>query len=144
MNKTVSALVALSASAGIAIGIFANQTVGAQPKPITRMELLNFGLEGLQGKEAHMYTVELAPGVLTPRHWHPGHYFAYVLEGSGYMEEEGKAPIRLQPGSPYYIYSDAHKPAYWHAGRNASQTQPLKMFVVLISDKGQPITNFDK
>ncbi len=37
-----------------------------------------------------MYTVELAPGVLTPRHWHPGHYFAYVLEGSGYMEEEGK------------------------------------------------------
>jgi quercetin dioxygenase-like cupin family protein len=144
MIRTVSALVALSASAGIAIGVLVTQTVGAQPKPITRIELLNVDLEGLQGKEAHMYTVELAPGVLTPRHWHPGHYFAYVLEGSGYMEEEGKAPIPLQPGTPYYIYSAAQKPAYWHAGRNASQAQPLKMFVVLISDKGQPITNFDK
>ncbi len=144
MNKKVGALVALSVSAGIAIGILVNQTVGAQPKPITRIELLNVDLEGLQGKEAHMYTVELAPGALTPRHWHPGHYFAYVLEGSGFMEEEGNAPISLQPGTPYYIYSDASKPAYWHSGRNSSQTRSLKMFVVLISDKGQPITIFDK
>jgi hypothetical protein len=60
------------------------------------------------------------------------------------MEEEGKVPVPLQPGTPYYIYSDGGKPAYWHAGRNASQTQPLKMVVVLISDKWQPTTNFEK
>jgi uncharacterized cupin superfamily protein len=144
MRMRVGRSVFLAAVCGAAIGIAASQIVNAQSKPITRIELLNVELEGLNGKEGHMYTVELAPGVLTPRHWHPGHYFAYVLEGSGYMEEEGKAPVALQPGTPYYIYSAADKAAYWHAGRNASQTEPLKMFVVLISDKGQPITNFDK
>ena len=66
MNKAVSALVALSFSIGIAIGILTSQTVGAQPKPITRIELLNVELEGLQSKEGHVYTVELAPGVLIP------------------------------------------------------------------------------
>ncbi len=83
MNKTVGALVVLSAAAGIAIGVLTSQTVSAQPKPITKIELLNVDLEGLQRKRAHMYTVELAPGVLTPSQWYPGHYLAYVLEGSG-------------------------------------------------------------
>ena len=128
----------------MAVGILAGYTIGAQLAPATRTELLNVELEGLPGKEAHLYTIELAPGFASPRHWHPGHYFAYVVEGSGFVEEEGRARIPLPAGAPYYVHSEAGKPAYWHVTGNASATLPLKMVVVLIADKGQPITHFDK
>ena len=143
MKNTV-AMLALAAALGVAVGVIGSRAVGAQQKPITINQLINRDVDGVEGKVAHMYTVELAPGVLTPRHWHPGNYFAYVLEGSGFMEEDGRPPIPLTPGTPYYIYSSSDKPAYWHAGRNGSTTEPLKLLVVLIGDKGQLITNFEK
>lgn len=143
MNKLVGATVALSAALGLAAGVLISEAVRAAENPITRTELLDVELTGLPGKVAHLYTIELAPDVLSPRHWHPGHYFAYIIEGTGEMLEVGKPPMLLQPGTPYYIYSEAGKPAYWHGQKNTSKSKPLKMVVVLIGDKGQPITRFE-
>ena len=97
MNKTVGALVVLSAAAGIAIGVLTSQTVSAQPKPMTRMELLNVDLEGLQRKRAHLYTVELAPGVLTPESLAPG---ALLSIRPGRLGIDGRRGGKLP--SPYY------------------------------------------
>jgi len=144
MTKGIAAMLSLTTALGFTVGVGVDRSVASQQKPVTINQLMNRDLEGVDGKVAHMYTVELAPGVLTPRHWHPGNYFAYVLEGSGFMEEDGKPPIPLSPGTPYYIYSSSEKPAYWRAGRNTSNAEPLKLLVVLIGDKGQPITNFEK
>jgi len=144
MTRALGSLVVLSMAAVLAAGLLLGRAATAQPAPITRIELLDIQPKGLQGKEAHLYTIELAPGVESPRHWHPGDYFLYVLEGSGLLMEDGKAPMALRPGTPYYVYSAAGAPAYWHWEKNTSTTQPLKMVVVLVGDRGEPITRFEK
>ena len=142
-NKTVVMLV-LALSLGIVIGAIGNHAVSSDKPPISRTELINAELVDQKDKVAHMYTVELAPGVLTPRHNHPGHYFNYVLEGTGVVEEDGNPTRHLKPGVSYYIYSSPEKPAPWHSVWNTSKTQPLKTLVVLINDKGQKGTVFEK
>ena len=86
-----------------------------------------------------MYIATIAPGAATPKHYHPGHEFVYVLEGSGILEEEGKPPLTLKPGVFFYLRSSSEKAEYVHAAKNTSTTDPLKILVVLITEKGQPL-----
>jgi quercetin dioxygenase-like cupin family protein len=105
---------------------------------------MNIDLADMPGKIAHMYTMELAPGLMTPRHSHPGHYLVYVLQGTGVVEQDDKPTLHLSPGASYYIHSPSATPASWHSVWNTSTTEPLKTLVVLINDKGQPATIFEK
>jgi quercetin dioxygenase-like cupin family protein len=144
MPKKTAGMLALATALGIVIGATGNQAISSGKPQIARTELINVDLADLPGKIARMYTVELAPGLMTPRHSHPGHYFTYVLEGSGIVEEDGKPTLHLNPGVTYYIHTLSVKPDSWHSVWNTSQTQPLKTLVVLINDKGQPGTVFEK
>jgi len=142
-NQTVGRLV-LATALGIAIGAAGQRAISSDKPPIARTELMNIDLADMPGKVAHMYTMELAPGLLTPRHSHPGHYLVYVLEGTGIMEQDDKPNLHLSPGVSYSIHSPSVTPDSWHSVWNTSKTQPLKTLVVLINDKGQPGTIFDK
>ena len=144
MLKITAGTLALAASLGIVIGAVGNQALSSEKPLISRTDLIHADLIDSKDKVAHMYTVELAPGVMTPRHSHPGHYFTYVLEGSGVVEEDGKPTLSLKPGVSYYIHTSSEKPASWHSVWNTSKTQPLKTLVVLINDKTQPHTVFEK
>lgn len=144
MKKKSAGVLALTMSMGIVIGAIGHHAISSDKPPISRTELFQTDLIDLKGKVALMYTTELAPGVLTPRHNHPGHYFAYVLEGSGIVEEDGSSTRHLKPGISYYIHSSPEKPAPWHSVWNTSKTEPLKTLVVLINDKGQKGTVFEK
>lgn len=141
---TPVALPVLATALGIVIGAAGAQAIAADKPQIARTELMNVDLAGLPGKIAHMYTVELAPGLMTPRHAHPGHYLVYVLEGSGILEEDGKPTLELKPGMSYHIHTPGTKPESWHAVWNTSTSQPLRTLVVLINETGQPGTVFDK
>jgi hypothetical protein len=55
------------------------------------------------------------------------------------MEEVGKPPVEMKPGVAIYFKSDPKKPAYVHEGRNVSQAEGMKLLVVLITEKGQPL-----
>ncbi|MFZ0106605.1 MAG: cupin domain-containing protein, partial [Thiobacillus sp.] len=70
--------------------------MSTQKSTVSRVELINAELAEFPGKKARLYTVELAPGAITPRHRHPGHYFSYVLEGTGVLEEDGKPERSLK------------------------------------------------
>jgi len=96
------------------------------------------------GKEVRLYTVELAPGAITPQHRHPVHYFSHVLEGTGVLEEDGKPERSLTPGIAHYTHATANQPVFWHTVWNTSQTRPLRALSVLIIDKGVSGTVFDK
>jgi quercetin dioxygenase-like cupin family protein len=144
MLKKTAVMLALATAPGMVIGAAGNQAIGSEKPQIARIELMNVDLADLPGKIAHMYTVELAPGLMTPRHSHPGHYLVYVLEGSGVVEEDGKPTLHLSAGGTYYIHTPSVKPESWHAVWNTSPTQPLKTLVVLINDKGQPGTVLEK
>ncbi len=81
---------------------------------------------GAEGREWKVITVELAPGKADERHFHPGVELVYVLEGAGYLEADGKPPVALNPGAVTTL-----QPKQGHVLKNASQTRPLKVLVVL-------------
>lgn len=89
-------------------------------------------LTDIPGKEGLMITVDFAPGAEDPIHRHDAHAFVYVLEGSIVMQLKGSPAVTLTRGQVFYEGpSDVHL-----VGRNASQTQPAKILVVLVKNKG--------
>jgi quercetin dioxygenase-like cupin family protein len=135
MKRTV-VMLTLAVAVGITLGMVGSQVLNAQQEPVTRTVLLKTDMEG---KDANMYIATVAPGAATPKHYHPGHEFAYVLEGAGVLEEEGKPPLTLKPGVFFYLRSSSEKAEYVHAAKNTSTTDLLKILVVLITEKGQPL-----
>ncbi len=81
---------------------------------------------GAEGREWNVVTVELAPGATDARHFHPGVELVYVLEGAGYLEADGKPKVALNPGAVTTL-----QPKRGYVLKNASQTRPLKVLVVL-------------
>jgi quercetin dioxygenase-like cupin family protein len=91
-------------------------------------------LADLPGKEGMMLTVEFPPGHVAEAHRHESHTFVYVLEGEVEMQVAGGELKRLKPGEVFYENpNDIHSVA-----RNASKTEPAKLLVTLIKNKGVP------
>jgi quercetin dioxygenase-like cupin family protein len=131
MKRTIATL-ALMLTVGFVMGVMTERVLIAEGGP-NRTTILTTDLEGLPGLEAHMHVVEFAPSVRTGIHYHPGYEFTYVLEGHGVLERVGKPSVELKPGVAFYNYrSDVHE------ARNLSQTEPLKLIAVFITDKGKP------
>ena len=116
---------------------FANAQLGkpreVRPLPLRHVVVHSKDLEGLEGKSAAVVAVEYAPGASDKKHFHSGHLFTYVIEGSVVWEVEGQAPITLKAGDAFY---DPPKRVHNHG--NASTTAPAKFVAFFIEDKGQP------
>lgn len=135
---------ALVFSLGVLAGVVGRQAVSSDKSAISRTPLIEAELPEYPGKEARMYTVQIKPGAMTPRHRHPGHYLTYILAGSGLLQEDGKPDIELRPGVSYYFHSADDKPPTWHTVWNTSKDETLVSLSVLIIDKGRPGTAYDK
>jgi quercetin dioxygenase-like cupin family protein len=133
MHRTVGMLT-IALVVGIAVGIVGNQLLSAQQPPLTRTILQQKDLEGVAGKEVIMYRVETIPGGVAGRHYHPGPELAYVLEGSLIFELDGQPPVTLKAGE------SVHVPAkHIHNAKNGSTTEPVKVIVFMVGEKGQPL-----
>jgi len=110
------------------------QTIGPQ---VTN--LLKTDVAGVEGKEWNVITVELTPGAVDTRHFHPGVELVYVLEGAGFLEVDGKPPVALNLGAVAALH-----PKHSHVLKNTSKTQTLRVLVVLFLDKGQQHLMFAK
>jgi quercetin dioxygenase-like cupin family protein len=98
--------------------------------------LLERDLPDLSGKEGVMSIVEYAPGQAGSVHRHNADVFVYVLQGTVIMQVRGKPAETLHAGQTFYESpTDIHE-----VGKNASTTEPAKFLVVLIKDKGAPIS----
>jgi quercetin dioxygenase-like cupin family protein len=60
--------------------------------------LLKAVLEGVDGTEVVVSRVTIPPNTALPKHWHPGEEFAYVLEGSATLWQEGKKDVTFTKG----------------------------------------------
>ena len=97
--------------------------------------LFSKDLKDSPGKEGVMLVVEYPPGNADPMHRHNAHGFIYVLEGSVVMQVKGGKQVTLGPGQTFYEGpDDVHV-----VGRNASNTQPAKLLVFFLKDKGAPV-----
>lgn len=97
--------------------------------------LLNTPLLGVEGKEVNILHIDVSPGFVTPKHYHPGQLFIYVVEGAVTIEVDGSAPIKLGPGDVL-----EEPPGKAMVGKNLSSTHGAKLVVFQIGDKGAPLT----
>ena len=112
---------------------FRTGVLNAQDQPITRTELLTANLAGIEGKEAYIYIADVKPGGGGPRHTHYGDEFVYILEGALVVMPDGKEPITLKQGEIAHLSPDVV-----HAAKNGSESEPAKVLVFLVVEKGKP------
>lgn len=80
------------------------------------------------GQHAALLTVHYGPGQKSAAHTHPGLVYAYVLDGAVESQLAGEAPVIYRKGQSWY-----EAPGARHlVSRNASQTQPATLLVVMI------------
>jgi len=128
-------MVTLVLAVGFAVGLIVSQVLNAQQQAVKSAVVLKADLVGIEGKYVVIVSTELPPGELAKKHYHPGHQFGYVLEGSMIMEIEGKPPITYKPGDTFYL-----TPNQVHDAKNVSTTAPVKVLGFSIAEKGQPLS----
>jgi|GEM_PF-208835 len=102
--------------------------------PIKQTVLLQQDLKDMGDKEVVINLVEIAPGASTPKHFHPGHIFGYILEGKAEVEhDEGKVQV-TGPGAVFYEIPNRNMTATNRGKR------PIKAIIFMIKDKNQPPT----
>jgi len=94
---------------------------------ITRTPLLDVPLEGLKGMDGAMYITDIGPGLVAPRHSHPGYEFNYILKGSVSYQVDGQKPYTLKAGQGGF-----NKRGNIHKVWNPSKTEPAQLVAVLI------------
>lgn len=104
----------------------------AQAPGIGRTDLLRRDL-GIPGREVVQVRVDIAPGVLAPRHSHPGEEIAYVIEGTLEYQLDGQPPLTLSAGDVLFIPSGAI-----HSARNVGKAEAAELATYIV-EKGQPL-----
>ena len=123
----VVAVVALIAGAGSALYVAPVRQPG-----ITRTDLQRHDLS-IPGREVVQVRVDIAPGVLAPRHSHPGEEIVYALEGSLEYRLDGRPPVTLGPGEVPFIPAGAI-----HAVKNVGSDNGAELATYIV-EKGKPL-----
>jgi quercetin dioxygenase-like cupin family protein len=91
----------------------------------------------LHGVETHHITVEeftFPPGWVGGKHYHTGPVFVYILDGEFGVSEKGRAEQKFGSGVLYREPIGTPMQA-----RNLSASRPLKVLLIQISRKGEPL-----
>ena len=115
-------------------GGLAADAARAQDQPIKRTELLRTDLADIAGKETVIYVADVMPGAEGGRHTY-GDEFVYILNGMLIVTPDGKQPITLKEGDVAHL---APKDGIY-AAKNGSKSEPAKVLVILVVEKGKPL-----
>jgi quercetin dioxygenase-like cupin family protein len=119
--------------AGISIGTLGSHLAyPRQAEAFTLTELYKTTLEGPGNREAIMFRLEFGPGGRAGSHDHPVGELLYVIEGSAILDVDGTTRI-LKAGDSVALQANQV-----HSFKNDSQTQPVKMLVVVLNGRSQP------
>jgi quercetin dioxygenase-like cupin family protein len=91
----------------------------------------------LHGVETHHITVEeftFPPGWVGGKHYHTGPVFVYILDGEFGVSEKGRAEQKFGSGVLYREPIGTPMQA-----RNLSASRPLKVLLIQIGRKGEPL-----
>ena len=121
------------AAAVVVAGGLLLQVARAQQAEITRIDLQRHDLS-VPGREVIQTIVQLAPGVTSSRHTHPGEEIIYVLEGAPLeYEVEGRPSVTLKPGDVLFIPAGTI-----HAARNIGNRKGAELATYVV-EKGKPL-----
>jgi quercetin dioxygenase-like cupin family protein len=123
----IIAVAVLIAVSGVALHL-----ARAQQGGIKRTDLQGHDLS-VPGREVVQVRVDFAPGVVAPRHKHPGEEIVYAIEGLLEYRLEGKPPVTLKAGEVLFIPAGTiHEVKNVGSGNGAE----LATYVV---EKGKPL-----
>ena len=128
-----SVLLVLTILLGIALGSGNPQKEMFQTKVLLEQNVSEYA-----GKDMVVTVRELTlqPGAVGSKHRHPGPVFVYVLEGDVEVEIDGAPPKVYHPGE---IFSEV--PHQLHLStRNAGDGRPARILSLILSRKGEPLT----
>ena len=109
----------------------------AQQSGIKRTDLQQHDL-GIPGREVVQVRVDIGPGVVAPKHSHPGEEIIYVIEGSLEYQVEGKPPVTLKAGEVLFIpYGTVH------AAKNVGNDNAAELATYIV-EKGKPLVTLVK
>jgi quercetin dioxygenase-like cupin family protein len=128
----IMAVAALIVASGLAPHVALAQQPGVKRTDLQRHDL------GVSGREAIQVRVEIAPGVVFPKHTHPGEEIIYVLEGSLEYEVEGKPPVTLKAGDVLFIPGGTI-----HAAKNVGSDNAAELATYIV-EKGKPLLTLVK
>jgi quercetin dioxygenase-like cupin family protein len=123
---------AVAAVVLVAMGGGALHASQAQAPGVRREDVLRSDI-GVRGREVVQARVIVAPGVLAPRHSHPGEEVAYVLTGQLRYQIDGRPPVTLGPGEALFIPAGAI-----HSARNVGDVEAVELATYVVR-KGRPL-----
>lgn len=124
--RMITVIAALSLTGALA--------VQAQQAPAVKRTIVLKQDMSIPEREGVMAMVELPPGAAEGKHTHPAEVFAFVLEGSITLENEGNPTVTLKAGDVFHIL-----PGKVHQATN-NGTVTAKLDVVFVAEKGKPLT----
>ena len=120
----------------VSFGTLGTNILLAQDQPIKRTELIRAEVADVPGKETVIYIADVMPGAEGGRHTHYGDEFVYILEGTLVVTPDGKEPITLKSGEAAHLAPVDGV----HFAKNGSSSEPAKVLVVLVVEKGKPLS----
>jgi quercetin dioxygenase-like cupin family protein len=94
--------------------------------------LLEQKLDGIPGFKVQIVLIEGPPGWVGSRHYHPGHVFGYVIEGTYSLNFDDLTSQTVRAGDAFY-----ETPNTVMRSKNASSTAGTKQLVFQIFPEGQ-------
>jgi len=121
------AAVVLTVGSGLALHVAQSQQPG-----IKRTDLQQHDL-GVPGREVVQVRVDIAPGVASAEHNHPGEEIVYVIEGLLEYQLEGKPAVTLKAGEVLFIPARAI-----HRAKNVGSGNAAELATYIV-EKGKPL-----
>lgn len=109
----------------------------AQLAGVKRTDLQRHDLS-VAGREVIQSRVDIAPGVTSSVHTHPGEEIIYVLEGTFEYKVEGKSPQTLKAGDVLFIPAGTA-----HSAKNVGSANAAELATYTV-EKGKPLVTIVK
>jgi quercetin dioxygenase-like cupin family protein len=126
-NILVGAIAILGLAALIIPGSAMAQSSGTRRTNLQRNDL------SIPGREVIQVRVDIEPGVVYPKHAHPGEEIVYVVEGFLEYHVEGKLPVTLKAGEVLFIPYGAI-----HSVKNVGKGKASEIATYIV-EKGKPL-----
>jgi quercetin dioxygenase-like cupin family protein len=130
MNSKRTGILAVVVALGMAGGLALN---AQQPPQVKRNIVLKQDMT-LPDREGVMALVEIPVGAQEGKHTHFAEVFAFVLEGTISLENEGNPNATLKAGDVFHIL-----PGKVHNATNTGSVT-AKLAAVFVAEKGKPLT----
>jgi quercetin dioxygenase-like cupin family protein len=116
------------------VGMAGGMVLDARQAPAVKRNVVLKADMSIPDREGVMALVELPPGSAEGKHTHFAEVFAFVLEGTISLENEGSPTATLKAGDVFHVL-----PGKVHQATN-SGSGTAKIAAVFIAEKGKPLT----